>query len=381
MEQFTLKTKVSFGDNALERLSQLPYRKVLIVTDAFIAHGDMIRLITTPLEQGGIAYQIFDDVKPDPPIQNISAGVAAFLQYKPEALIAVGGGSSIDSGKGIKQIVLDMNPEAVIPFIAIPTTSGTGSEVTSFAVLSDPEEDKKFAIKGDHLVPDEAILDATLVMSVPPTVTADTGMDVFTHALEAYVSTGANPFTDALAEKSASLVFQFLIRSYHDNTDTHARVKMHNASCLAGFAFNAAGLGLNHAMAHQLGAVFHIPHGRANAMLLGPVVKFNTGIDQYSSSMQAVHSCTKKYVDMAGNLGLPLASDAVAVRSLTFFIEYMLRELEIPKSISEYGKISVGDYFGSIEKMADMALRDTCLATNPTPVTKEDIIRIYTELW
>ncbi len=381
MEQFTLKTKVSFGDNALERLSQLPYRKVLIVTDAFIAKGDMIHLITKPLEQGGIAYQIFDDVKPDPPIKNISAGVAAFLQYQPEALIAVGGGSSIDSGKGIKQIVLDMHPGLVIPFIAIPTTSGTGSEVTSFAVLSDPDEDKKFAIKGDHLVPDEAILDASLVMSVPPTVTADTGMDVFTHALEAYVSTGANPFTDALAEKSASLVFQFLIRSYHDNTDTHARVKMHNASCLAGFAFNAAGLGLNHAMAHQLGAVFHIPHGRANAMLLGPVVKFNTGIDQYSSSMQAVHPCTKKYVDMAGNLGLPLASDAVAVRSLTFFIEYMLRELDIPKSISEYGKITVGDYFGSIEKMADMALRDTCLTTNPTPVTKEDIIKIYTELW
>lgn len=381
MEQFSIKTKLSFGENALSRLSKLPYKKVLVVTDSFISHSDMIQLITNPLEQGGIAYRIFDDVKPDPPIKNISMGVAAYLEFRPDAIVLVGGGSAMDSGKGIKQIVMNMLPDATVPLIAIPTTSGTGSEVTSFAVISDPDANTKFAIKSDSLVPDEAILDTVLVKSVPPSITADTGIDVFTHALEAYVSNHANPFTDALAEKSASLVSQYLIRSYHNNEDWHAREKMHTASCLAGFAFNIASLGLNHAMAHQLGAVFHIPHGRANAMLLTRVITFNTGIDQYANSRQHYNACVKKYVAMSKCLGLSLSTEAMAIRSLNFFIEYMLRELEIPKSISEYGKISVGDYFQNIDRMTEMTLADTCLASNPTPVSSDDIKKIYTDLW
>ncbi|MBQ9437526.1 MAG: iron-containing alcohol dehydrogenase [Lachnospiraceae bacterium] len=381
MESFILKTRISFGKNALERLSQLPYKKVMIVTDSFIAKGDMIKLITDPLDAAGISYKIFDDVKPDPPVQNISMGVAAFLEFLPEALVLVGGGSSIDSGKGIKRMVMSIKPDIEIPLIAIPTTSGTGSEVTSFAVISNPEENTKFAIQGEEMIPDEAILDAKLVESVPPSVTADTGMDVFTHALEAYVSTKANPYTDALAEKAASLVSQFLIRSFHSSEDTHAREKMHNASNLAGFAFNIASLGLNHAMAHQLGAVFHIPHGRANAMLLTRVITFNTGIDQYSNSRQAHNPCVTKYVEMSKCLGLSLATEAMAIRALNFFIEYMLSELQIPKTIREYGKIPVGDYFQNIDKMTEMALKDTTLATNPTPATFEDIKKIYIDLW
>ena len=381
MESFILKTRVSFGENALERLRSLPYKRVMIVTDSFIANGEMINYITEPLKAAGITYKIFDEVKPDPPVQIISQGISAFLEFVPEALVLVGGGSSIDTGKGIKQMLTAMKPELSIPMVAIPTTSGTGSEVTSFAVLSNPEENTKFAIQSDDLIPDEAILDATLVKSVPPSVTADTGMDVFTHALEAYVSTKANPYTDALAEKAASLVSQFLIRSFHSSEDTHARSKMHNASCLAGFAFNIASLGLNHAMAHQLGAVFHIPHGRANAMLLTRVITFNTGIDQFSNSRQAHNPCVAKYVEMSKCLGLSLATEAMAIRALNFFIEYMLRELQIPKSISEYGKIPVGEYFQNIDKMTEMALQDTTLATNPTPVTFEDVKKIYIDLW
>ena len=381
MKSFVLKTKISFGDGALERLSQLPYKKVLIVTDSFIAKGNMIKLITGPLDACGVSYKIFDEVKPDPPVESIAAGVAAFLSFNPEAIIMVGGGSSIDSGKGIKQLILSLKPGSDIPLIAIPTTSGTGSEVTSFSVISNPAENRKFAITSDDLIPDEAILDAELVKSVPPSVTADTGMDVFTHALEAYVSTQANPFTDALAEKAASLVSQFLIRSFHSAEDMHARDKMHNASCLAGFAFNVASLGLNHAMAHQLGAVFHIPHGRANAMLLTHVITFNTGIDQFANSRQGHNPCVTKYVDMCKNLGLSLATEALAIRSLNFFIQYMLKELQIPMSISEYGKIPVGEYFQNIDKMTEMALKDSTLATNPTPVTYEQVKQIYIDLW
>lgn len=381
MESFILKTRVSFGENALSRLQLIPYRKVLIVTDAFIAKGDMIKMVTAPLEAAGIEYRIFDDVKPDPPVQNIANGVKACLEFDPEAMIMVGGGSSIDSGKGIKRMISAMKPGSNLPLIAIPTTSGTGSEVTSFAVISNPEENTKFAIQNDDMIPDEAILDPILVKSVPPSVTADTGMDVFTHALEAYVSTKSNPYTDALAEKAASLVSQFLIRSFHSSEDTHAREKMHNASTLAGFAFNIASLGLNHAMAHQLGAVFHIPHGRANAMLLTRVITFNTGIDQFSNSRQAHNPCVAKYVDMSKCLGLSLATEAMAIRALNFFIEYMLKELQIPKSISEYGKIPVGDYFQNIDRMTEMALKDSTLATNPTPVTFDDVKKIYIDLW
>ena len=144
MEQFTLKGKLSFGEDALDRLRHIPYQKVLIVTDSFIARGPMIKLITGPLDDANITYQIFDDVKPDPPIKNISLGVEAYLKFQPDAMILVGGGSAIDSGKGIKQIILNMNPNRDVPLIAIPTTSGTGSEVTSFAVISDPDENKKF---------------------------------------------------------------------------------------------------------------------------------------------------------------------------------------------------------------------------------------------
>ena len=156
---------------------------------------------------------------------------------------------------------------------------------------------------------------------------------------------------------------------------------MHDASCLAGMAFNTASLGLNHAMAHQLGAVFHVPHGRANAMLLTHVITFNTGIDQFANSRQSCNPCVGKYVDMCKNLGLSVATDAMAIRSLNFFIEYMLRELEIPKSISEYGRIPVGEYFNNIDLMTDMALKDLTLRTNPTPVTFDDVKGIFVRLW
>ncbi len=381
MDQFLLKTRVSFGTDSLNRLSTLPYKKVMIITDKFIADGDLINLITGPLKSGGIEYFIFDDVLPDPPIKTIEHGAQVFMEFEPEALIMVGGGSALDTGKGIKQIISSLTANPDFPIIAIPTTSGTGSEVTSFAVISDPDNNRKFSIISENLIPDEAILDPKLVMSVPPSVTADTGMDVFTHALEAYVSVKANAFTDALAEKAASLVSQFLIRSFHNAKDEHARNKMQHASCLAGFAFNVAGLGLNHAMAHQLGAVFHIPHGRANAMLLTRVITFNTGIDQFSSSRDVHNKCVSKYVDMSKCLGLSLATEAMAIRALNFFIEYMLRELHIPKTISEYGKIPVGDYFQNIDKMTEMALKDSCLETNPTPVTYDDIKKIYIDLW
>ena len=212
-----------------------------------------------------------------------------------------------------------------VGLIAIPTTSGTGSEVTSFAVVSDREAERKYPLVSESLTPEETILDAELVKSVPPAITADTGMDVLAHAIEACVSTNRNDFSTALAEKSIEICGVFLLRAYLDGNDTHARQKMHVASCLAGLAFNSASLGLNHGMAHQLGAMFHIPHGRANAMLLPHIIEFNSDTNKHSKSRKEYLPAVKRYSTIAQILGLSSYNKIMTVRSLVNWVQFMLK--------------------------------------------------------
>lgn len=381
MRSFEIKTKVFFGDQALDRLAEIPYNKVLIITDPFMAQSSMFNLVTDPLKRANKEFEIFKDVVPDPPIEKISEGVKKMLEYKPDVLVAVGGGSAIDSSKSIREFALRVEPYAEVGLIAIPTTSGTGSEVTSFAVVSDPKEKMKYPLVSEHLTPDEAILDAELVKSVPPAITADTGMDVFTHALEACVSTNRSDFTNALAEKAIEICGVFLLRAYLDGNDTHARQKMHSASCLAGLAFNTASLGLNHGMAHQLGATFHIPHGRANAMLLPHIIEFNSDINKHSKSQKEYLPAVKCYATVAQILGLSSYNKIMTVRSLVNWVQFMLKEMDIPLSISQMGTISKEEYFNAIDRMADAALADACTATNPRVPTKEDVVKMYQNLW
>ncbi len=381
MKSFDIKTKIYFGDQALDRLAEIPYQKVLVVTDPFIAQGDLIDLVTEPLKRGNKQFEVFKDVVPDPPIEKISEGVKKMLEYRPDAIVAVGGGSAIDSSKSIREFALRVDHYAEVGLIAIPTTSGTGSEVTSFAVVTDPAAKVKYPLVSYSMMPDEAILDAELVKSVPPAVTADTGMDVFTHALEACVSINRSDFSNALAEKAIEICGVFLLRAFLDGSDMHARQKMHSASCLAGLAFNTASLGLNHGMAHQLGATFHIPHGRANAMLLPHIIEFNSDINKHSKSRETYLPAVKRYATVAQILGLSSYNKIMTVRSLVNWVQFMLKEMDIPLSISQIGTISEEEYFGAIDRMADAALEDACTATNPRVPTKDDVIRIYKALW
>lgn len=381
MKSFDIKTKIYFGDQALDRLAEIPYQKVLVVTDPFIAQGELIELVTEPLKKGNKQFEIFKDVVPDPPIEKISEGVKKMLEYRPDAIVAVGGGSAIDSSKSIREFALRVDHYAEVGLIAIPTTSGTGSEVTSFAVVTDPAAKVKYPLVSYSMMPDEAILDAELVKSVPPAVTADTGMDVFTHALEACVSINRSDFSNALAEKAIEICGVFLLRAFLDGSDMHARQKMHSASCLAGLAFNTASLGLNHGMAHQLGATFHIPHGRANAMLLPHIIEFNSDINKHSKSRETYLPAVKRYATVAQILGLSSYNKIMTVRSLVNWVQFMLKEMDIPLSISQIGTISEEEYFGAIDRMADAALADACTATNPRVPTKDDVIRIYKNLW
>lgn len=381
MNSFEIKTKIFFGENSLDQLGNLPYKKVLVITDPFIAKGPMISMITDPLKKGQIDYDLFFDVVPDAPIGKIINGVKKFLEYQPEAIIAVGGGSAIDSSKSIREFALSINNYGEVGLIAIPTTSGTGSEVTSFAVVNDTDAQIKYPLVSESLTPDIAILDAELVKSVPPSITADTGMDVLTHALEAYVSTNHNDFSHAMSEKAIELCGVFLLRAYLDGNDTHAREKMHVASCLAGIAFNSASLGLNHGMAHQLGAQFHIPHGRANAMLMPFIIEFNAGLHKSSKSQKEYHPCVKYYSRVAHILGLSSYNKVMSVRSLVSWVEFMLKEMNIPTRISQMGTITIDEYMSKVDAMAEAALADACTATNPRPVDKEAVMKIYQQLW
>ncbi|MCI8372484.1 MAG: iron-containing alcohol dehydrogenase [Lachnospiraceae bacterium] len=381
MKSFEIKTKIYFGENALDRLADLPYKKVLIITDPFVVESGMIKMITYRLDGSGIQSEIFKDVVPDPPVEKVVLGVKKLMEYKPEAIIAVGGGSAIDSAKAMKEFAIKIGDLQEMPLIAIPTTSGTGSEVTSFSVITDAETHTKYPLVSDSLVPVEAILDAELVKSVPPAITADTGMDVLTHALEAYVSTNNNEFSNALAEKAIEIVGAFLLRAYYDGSDMHARQKMHVASCLAGLAFNSASLGLNHGMAHQLGANFHIPHGRANAILLPHIMQFNSDINKNSRSRKEYLPSVHKYLHAAQILGLTNFNEITTIRATVSWIQFMMKEMDVPFSISQTGKVTEEEYMARISDMADAALADACTATNPRVPSKADVMQIYRDIW
>lgn len=384
MRSCTLKTTIHFEGNALSRLSTIEYKKVFIIADPFTVSSGLINQVTKHLDTAGAKYTIYSDVVPDPSVEKVALGVAALLREMSPCVIAVGGGSAIDLTKCVRQYANKLHPDYRPYFIAVPTTSGTGSEVTAFAVITDTEQNIKHALIDDFLLPNEAILDVEMVKSVPASITADTGMDVMAHALEAYVSTEADYFSDMYAEKATSLCKHYLVRSYkypqtHENK---AREKMHVASCLAGIAFNAVSLGLCHSIAHQLGAQFHIPHGRANAIVLPNVIAFNAEITEKTIVLENPSPCVSKYANMSRRIGLIGYDDIACVKSLNYFIRSMQIEMGMPVCVRDaIPDVSFEEYLSRLDSMAEAALLDRCTKTNPRVPTKADVIEIFKEIW
>lgn len=375
MNSFEIKTKIKFGQDSLKSLEDIKGKKILIITDPFMIKSKAIDSILDNLKN--CTYEVFSDIVPDPPIEVIVDGIKAFDKIKPNVIIALGGGSAIDSAKAILDFskrILDVND---VTFIAIPTTSGTGTEVTSFSVITDNEKGIKYPLISDSLLPDIAILDPQLVKTVPNTITADTGMDVLTHAIEAYVSTNANDFSDALAEKAIKLVFKYLPRSYKNGEDLDAREKMHNASCLAGMAFNQASLGINHSIAHALGGKFHIPHGRTNAILLPHVIEYNAGIVGYTNTEYSV--AARKYAEITSLLGIDFSNIRIGVRSLISEIIKLQKELKMSTKLSQCN-VSSYDIKKEEDEIATLAIKDSCTKTNPKIPTEQDIKEILNKI-
>ena len=368
MNSFSVRTKIMEG-GGLETLAP-KLHKVFIVTDGFMASSGKVSYITEKLDRAGAEYRVFDQVKADPDIGTVTKGVDMIQEFHPDAVIAFGGGSPIDAAKAIVFFAAKTCDMRECMFIAVPTTSGTGSEVSKFAVITDPEKEVKYPLVEDSLLPDVAILDAELTVSVPPSVTADTGIDVFTHAVEALVSTAATDFSDAAAEKAIKLVRRHLMTAYHQPGDMAARQGMHNASCLAGVAFSNSGLGLNHGMAHALGARFHIPQGRANGILLPYVMSFNAGC---SESLTPV---AKRYAKIARLLGLEATSVRQSALNLIRTARRYVEQLNIPSSIQAAG-VDKAEFEAEAEAMAEAALADRCTATNPRPCSKEEILQVF----
>ena len=378
MKTFGMKTVIHFGDNALDRLREIPYKRVLIITDPFVVQSKMIDLITEPLAKGGIEYDIFSNVVPDAPVDKIADGVKKFLSYQPEAVIAVGGGSAIDSSKAIREFALKINNYGKVGLIAVPTTSGTGSEVTSFAVVNDTEAKVKYPLVSPDLTADEAILDAELVKSVPPAITADTGMDVLTHAIESYVSVMASDYTRGLSLQSIKLVFENLEHSYRFG-DEESREKMHNASTMAGMAFANAFLGINHSLAHKVGPMFDIPHGRTNAILMPHVIRYN-GRDPQKHAMFPKYDyfrADKDYADIARFMGW--GTDKQSDAELVEVLAQKVYELGIAVGIAMNWKgqgVTKKLLQDTAYTLAEHAYEDQCTTANP----KEPLISELKEI-
>ena len=375
MYKISYKTELHVGKGALQQLSHYKNEHILVVADPFLKTSGTLDAILANFDDSNDIV-VFTDIVPDPPIETVVAGIKSAGDKPISIVLSIGGGSAIDASKAMYYFAKKQGAFSEAILIAIPTTSGTGSEVTSFSVITDAERGTKYPLVTKEILPDVAILDADLVLSLPGNITADTGMDVLTHAIEAYVSTKATDFSDALAEKAIKLVFEYLPKAYKNGQDVEAREKMHAASTLAGMAFNTASLGINHSLAHAAGAKFHVPHGRLNSILMPHVIQYNAGIEFNNRNRQATDkTVASRYQDIAKLLGCSASSPVSGVRQLVEAIKKLQRKLEMPTSLREYGVKA--DAFAQYKvEISEAALHDGCTPTNPRIPTAEELLKV-----
>ena len=353
--EFMCKTRILAGQGVLKELKTLNIKRLLLVCDPFFAQNGWAQKIQKL--SGTEQFEIFDEISPDPTAALAAKGTARINAFQPDTVIALGGGSAMDCAKAM--VFFGEKPARLI---AVPTTSGSGSEVTDFSILT--HNGVKHPLIDEKICPEVAILDSELLESLPKKLIADTGFDVLSHAAESYVATGSSPFTDALAERAFATVLQKLPMSF--GGDKSCRLEIHCCATMAGVAFTQAGLGITHALAHSLGGEFHIPHGRLNAILLPAVVQHN-------------QAARHKYAALARRAGLSGVADTVAVRNLVHALRRLRQEMEMPDSLLAAG-ISPAQIWEKREKIITAALHDPCCNTNPQPVTAELLRAVLEEV-
>ncbi|MGX2949387.1 bifunctional acetaldehyde-CoA/alcohol dehydrogenase [Ursidibacter sp. B-7004-1] len=404
MQWFKVPSKIYFERDSIQYLKSMKdVERVMIVTDRSMVDLGFVEKIAEQLRlrKNKVTYQLFADVEPDPSIETVRRGTELMRSFQPDTIIALGGGSPMDAAKvmwlfyeqpevdfrDLVQKFMDIRKRAFkfpqlgrkAKFVGIPTTSGTGSEVTPFAVIT--EGNKKYPIADYSLTPTIAIVDPALVMTVPAHIAADTGLDVLTHATEAYVSTVANDYTDGLALQAIKLVFQFLEKSVK-GADPEARERMHNASTIAGMAFANAFLGINHSMAHKLGGRFHTVHGRTNAILMPHVIRYNgTRPTKVATWPKYNHyKADEKYQDIARMLGLPASTPAEGVESYAKAVHDLAVRCGIKMSLREQG-VEEQAFLAARKELALLAFEDQCTPANPRLAMVEDMEEILTKAY
>ncbi len=377
MARFTLPRDLYFGKGTLAELKNLKGNRAIIVTGgSSMRKAGFLQKTESYLQEAGMEVKIIEGVEPDPSVETVMKGAEIMREFQPDWIVSIGGGSPIDAAKAMW--IFYEHPDAKfedvakpfnIPqlrnkarFVAIPSTSGTATEVTAFSVITDYSKGIKYPLADFEITPDIAIVDHELALGMPQELTAHTGMDAITHATEAYVAALHSDFTDPLALKAIAMIKENLLKSY--NGDVDAREKMHYAQCLAGMAFSNALLGIVHSMAHKTGAIFHIPHGCANAIYLPYVIDYNKKV------------AGQRLAEIGKYLGLPGTTDDQLIDSYTSMLIDMNKQLNIPLTLKEFG-VKEEDFLANLDRISNNAVLDACTGCNPRETSVEDFKKIF----
>ena len=383
MARFTLPRDLYHGEGSLAELKNLKGKKaVVVVGGGSMKRFGFLQKVEDYLKEAGMEVALFEGVEPDPSVETVMKGAKLMQEFGPDWIVAIGGGSPIDAAKAMwafyeypdtkfEDLITPFNFPTLrtkAKFCAIPSTSGTATEVTAFSVITDYHKGIKYPLADFNITPDVAIVDPELAETMPQKLTANTGMDAMTHAIEAYVSTLNGPFTDPLALQAIEMVLEYLPASYNGNT--HAREEMHYAQCLAGMAFSNALLGIVHSMAHKTGAAFstgHIPHGCANAIYLPYVIRYNAK-DTVAAD---------RYAEIARRMGLEGRSRQALINSLCAKINEFNEKLNIPKTLKEFG-INEDEFKEKVDRIAELAVGDACTGSNPREIDPANMAKLLT---